>query len=74
MEDPQAQINEYIMDFEHPVLGPIKAVGLPAKFSKTPGGITREAPELGQHTEEILLEVLGASWEEIGELREQEVI
>ena len=32
------------------------------------------SPEFGQHTEEVLTEVLGYSWEEIGRLREEEVI
>jgi crotonobetainyl-CoA:carnitine CoA-transferase CaiB-like acyl-CoA transferase len=36
--------------------------------------LRRPAPEFGQHTEEILTELLGCSWEEIGRLREAEVI
>jgi crotonobetainyl-CoA:carnitine CoA-transferase CaiB-like acyl-CoA transferase len=31
-------------------------------------------PELGQHTEEVLVETLGYTWEQIGELKEQGVI
>jgi crotonobetainyl-CoA:carnitine CoA-transferase CaiB-like acyl-CoA transferase len=44
------------------------------RLSETPGSIRLAAPELGQHTEEILLDVLGLDWERISELRKQEVI
>ena len=72
-EDPQALINGYITSVEHPNLGTIKVVGSPVKLSETPASIRNPAPELGQHTEEILLE-LGYSWEQIQALREAEVI
>jgi crotonobetainyl-CoA:carnitine CoA-transferase CaiB-like acyl-CoA transferase len=44
------------------------------QLSKTPGSIKCEAPEFGQHTEEILTEIGGYTWEEISELKEKEVI
>jgi crotonobetainyl-CoA:carnitine CoA-transferase CaiB-like acyl-CoA transferase len=66
--------NEYIIDFAHPVLGQVKLLGLPVKFHKTPGMVQNAAPELGQHTEEVLLEIGEYTWEEINELREQGVI
>ena len=74
VEDPQVLANDYITDFNHPVWGKVKALGIPVKFSKTPGRITREAPEFGQHTEEVLTEVLGHTWDDIAKLREEEVI
>jgi len=74
VNDPQAQANDYVLDFNHPVFGPIKMPGVPVGFSKTPGGVRREAPEHGQHTEEVLMEVLGYSWEDIAKLRVEEVI
>jgi crotonobetainyl-CoA:carnitine CoA-transferase CaiB-like acyl-CoA transferase len=40
----------------------------------TPAQIAREAPEFGQHTEEVLSEALGLSWEEIAALREDGVL
>jgi crotonobetainyl-CoA:carnitine CoA-transferase CaiB-like acyl-CoA transferase len=55
-------------------LGSIKVVGFPAQFSETPAVIQRAAPELGQHTEEVLHEVLDFSWDQIGQLKEDEVI
>jgi crotonobetainyl-CoA:carnitine CoA-transferase CaiB-like acyl-CoA transferase len=49
-------------------------LGVPVRLSATPGAVRAAAPELGQHTEELLLEVLGLDWEQIGRLREQGVI
>ena len=67
--DPQALANEYLLTVDHPTNGPTQVVGFPWKFSETPAEVAAAAPELGQHTEEILLG-LGYSWEEIGALRE----
>jgi crotonobetainyl-CoA:carnitine CoA-transferase CaiB-like acyl-CoA transferase len=49
-------------------------LGLPVRLSETPGGIRAPAPEFGQHTEEVLMDVLGWDWDRISELREKEVI
>ena len=56
LEDPQALAREMIVETEHPVAGMTKALGLPVKFSETPGGIERPAPLLGQHSAEVLAE------------------
>lgn len=74
VDDPQTEANNYIIDFDHPVFGTIKMPGIPVGFSKTPGAVRREAPEFGQHTEEILTEVLDISWDEIAQLRDDKVI
>ena len=73
-DDVQVQANRYVTQFEHPAFGPTKVVGIPIGLSETPGSLRRPAPEFGQHTEEILTEVLGYSWEEVGRLKEREVI
>lgn len=72
--DPQALVNEYIVEFDHPVWRKIKTVGIPVNFSKTPGKIQAEAPELGRHTEEILQDILGFSADKIAILREHKTI
>ncbi len=72
--DPQVIANNYIIDYNHEVLGPVKVLGLPIALSETPGQVTAEAPEFGQHTEEILMELGGYTWEEITELKNKQAI
>jgi crotonobetainyl-CoA:carnitine CoA-transferase CaiB-like acyl-CoA transferase len=69
----QARLNGYLMDLDHPIIGKMTVTGCPVALN---GEVTHEAKpvaEHGQHTEEILLEA-GYSWEEIGALRDAEVI
>jgi CoA:oxalate CoA-transferase len=73
-DDPQVQANQYITTFDHPSFGPTQVVGVPVRLSETPGTVRLPAPEFGQHTEEILTEILGYTWDEVGRLREAEVI
>ena len=54
--DPQALAREMIVEVDHPVAGPVKAIGHPVKYSSTPAKINRAAPLLGQDTREILQE------------------
>lgn len=68
--DPQVRENEMIVEWEHPKAGTIRGVGIPVKFSDTPGEIRRHAPLLGEHTEEILREFAGYSEDEVRELQE----
>ncbi len=73
-DDPQVRANDYVVDFEHPQYGKTQVLGMPVRLSETPGKVRTPAPEFGQHTEEILLELLGYDWDRITELRKQEVI
>jgi crotonobetainyl-CoA:carnitine CoA-transferase CaiB-like acyl-CoA transferase len=54
--DPQAIAREMVVETEHEKVGPVKTIGLPIKFSETPGGVRRAAPQLGQHSREVLAE------------------
>jgi crotonobetainyl-CoA:carnitine CoA-transferase CaiB-like acyl-CoA transferase len=72
--DPQILANNYVIEYEQPSIGKIKSVGCPIKFHKTPAGVQSPAPEFGQHTEEILMELGGYSWEDISRLKEEKVI
>jgi crotonobetainyl-CoA:carnitine CoA-transferase CaiB-like acyl-CoA transferase len=72
--DPQVIANDYIIDCQHESLGKVKVLGIPIELSETPGKVNPEAPEFGQHTEEVLMELGGYTWEEIGELRSKEAI
>jgi crotonobetainyl-CoA:carnitine CoA-transferase CaiB-like acyl-CoA transferase len=71
--DPQALAREMIVETEHPMAGKVKAIGLPIKFSDTPGGVRRAAPIFGQHTQEVLREH-GFSDDEIEQMAAQGVI
>ena len=55
-QDPQTIARDLTPEVEHPVAGAVKTIGLPVKFSQTPGGVNRAAPLLGQHTTEVLSE------------------
>ena len=72
-DDPQVRANDYIVDFDHPQHGTIQMIGMPVRLSETPGSVRSPAPEFGQHSEEILLD-LGYDWDAIGDLRKREVI
>lgn len=65
--------NKYTIKYEHPVFGECELYGFPVDFEKTQSKIHREAPEHGQHTEEILQEVLGYDWDKITELKNEGV-
>jgi crotonobetainyl-CoA:carnitine CoA-transferase CaiB-like acyl-CoA transferase len=45
-----------VVEVEHTKLGPVRTIGLPVKFSDTPGEVAHGAPLFGQHTVEILRE------------------
>lgn len=71
--DPQAIANDFFAELDHPVAGPMKLVNTPVKFRQDPASVRAPAPEVGQHTEEILLD-LDYGWEDIAQLKEQGVI
>ncbi len=54
--DPQTRAREMVVGLDHPTAGPVETIGLPVKFSGTPGGVRRPAPRLGEHTVEVLAE------------------
>lgn len=71
--DSQVMVREMIVDSFHPKEGPIKQVGVPIKFSETPGEIKRQSPAVGEHTEEILTEV-GFNSEQIKEWQDAGIV
>jgi len=62
-----------IVDVEHPERGVFKTVGCPLVLSDSPVTV-KTSPLLGEHSEEILKEVMGYGKEEIDQLREEGVI
>jgi len=65
--DPQTQAREMVVEVDHPRVGRMKTLGLPVKFSDTPGRVHGPAPLLGEHSRAILAEA-GYTAEEIDSL------
>jgi formyl-CoA transferase len=59
---------------EHPRLGKIAVLGSPVHFGETPARVRSTAPELGQHTDEVLAGILGYSAARISDLRQRKII
>ena len=57
--DPQILAREMVVETDHPVTGKFRTLGVNVKLSDTPGSVRRPAPRLGEHTEEVLAEILG---------------
>jgi glutaryl-CoA transferase len=74
-EDPQAWANDYFVEtYCEEVQRRVRVRGLPIGLSKTPGSVRSLGPELGQHTEIILTETLGYTWEQVAAFKAQGVI
>ena len=56
LSDPQTLAREMVVEVDHTTVGPSKAIGLPVKFSDTPGKVRRGAPVYGEHTREVLMQ------------------
>jgi CoA:oxalate CoA-transferase len=72
--DPQVAARDMIIDVHHPEAGKFKVVNTPFKFSRTQSKPERASPELGEHTQDVMSQLLGMTGEEINALRDSEVI
>lgn len=63
-----------VQSIDHPACGPIKVISPPVKYSNVEPSIRFPPPLLGQHTDELLQEVIGMSSERIEELRGKGVV
>jgi len=72
--DPQVLHRNMVAQVPHPTIDPLRLVGIPIKYSDTPGAVRLPPPLVGEHTDEILSDVLSYSPEQIAELREQGAI
>jgi CoA:oxalate CoA-transferase len=74
VDSPQAIARQMTPEMDHPAGGKIRVTGIPVKLECSPGEIKRPAPLLGEHTEEVLKEILGMKSEEIEQLRKQDIL
>jgi crotonobetainyl-CoA:carnitine CoA-transferase CaiB-like acyl-CoA transferase len=72
--EPQVKARGVRIEVEHPVAGKLPMVASPMRFSGTPLEHKRPPPLLGEHTEEVLRELLGKGAEELARLRESGAI
>jgi formyl-CoA transferase/CoA:oxalate CoA-transferase len=69
VEHPQVAARGTLVEMDHPRAGKVKMVGAPVRLSKTPGSVRTPAPMLGEHTDEVLRDLLGLGKDEITDLR-----
>jgi crotonobetainyl-CoA:carnitine CoA-transferase CaiB-like acyl-CoA transferase len=72
-DDPQVVANGYVAEYDHTLLGPLRANAPIVRMSASPTSVRRAPPALGEHTDEVLSGI-GYDAEEIACLREQGAI
>jgi crotonobetainyl-CoA:carnitine CoA-transferase CaiB-like acyl-CoA transferase len=73
INDPQALANDFFTEIDHAEAGKIKLINTPVKFCQDRSSVRTAAPEVGQHTEEILLG-LGYTWDDLSRLKDDRII
>jgi formyl-CoA transferase len=73
-DNPQVRARGVAIELAHPAAGKVKLVRSPMRMSATPATSDKAPPLLGQHTDEVLHEVLGKSSDEIAALRAKGVV
>ena len=74
VEHPQVQARHALVEMDHPRAGKVRMVGAPVRLSETPGSVRTPSPLLGEHTDEVLRDLLGMSAEETATLRRSGVL
>jgi len=73
-EDPHIDYRNMLVEIDQPVVGKMKICSSPFRLSETPGRVYAPAPMLGEHSEQVLRELLGYSPEKIDRLKSDGVI
>jgi len=73
-EDPHIAHRGMLVEIEQPRIGKMRICGSPFRLSETPGKVYSPAPLLGEHSEQILRDLLGYTRKEIQQLKEEGVI
>ena len=74
VNDPAVIANEYLVEHDHRIYGPTPTLTHPVNLLNQPATIRRDAPELGEHSAEVLRERLGLSDEALSDLSAEGVI
>ena len=72
--DPQVLERDMIAEVTHDTTGTVQIPGIPIKLSETPGQIDAPAPNLGEHTSEVLTGLLGLETEEVSQLKQDGIV
>ena len=73
-EDPHIQYRKMLVEIDQPVVGKMRIANSPIRLSETPGGVFAPAPLLGQHSEDVLRDVLGYDQAKIDTLKKAGII
>jgi len=73
-EDPHIAHRKMLVEIDQPIVGKMRVCASPLKLSETPGEVYSPAPMLGEHSEQVLRDVLGYSRQKIAQLKEEGVI
>ena len=63
-----------VVEVDHPGCGPMKLVNTPVKYSYSEPSVRTPPPMLGEHTDEVLRDILGMNGQDIQNLRQEGVI
>lgn len=74
VSDPQLLHRGMVVEMPHPKLGTWKTINSPFRLSRTPGKVQGLAPELGEHTREVLVRYLGVTDDELKRLKAEGVV
>ncbi|HXJ82319.1 MAG TPA: CoA transferase [Candidatus Methylomirabilis sp.] len=69
VDHPQVAARGALVEMDHPRAGKVRMVGAPVRLSATPGSVRTPSPTLGEHTDEVLRDLLGLAADEIAALR-----
>jgi crotonobetainyl-CoA:carnitine CoA-transferase CaiB-like acyl-CoA transferase len=72
--DPQILHRNMVAEVPHPTIGTLRLCGIPIKYSETPAAIRRPPPLVGEHTDEVLKEILEYTPDRIEDLRQEKAI
>ena len=73
-DDPHLKQRGFFAELPHAEVGIRKHTGIPWLLSESPNGVQNQAPLLGQHTDQVMRDVLGYSDEHIAQLKERQVL